>query len=85
MKPCETCGNTYDKAFEVAIGGTTHTFDSFACAIHMLAPRCNHCDAAIIGHGMEARGQYFCCANCARQTGITELADRADDLGTASP
>ena len=24
MKPCETCGNTYDKAFEVSIGGTSH-------------------------------------------------------------
>src|SRR5512146_2321352 len=70
MKPCETCGNTYDKAFEVSIGGTTHTFDSFACAIHMLAPRCLHCKVAIIGQGMEARGQYFCCAACARQAGI---------------
>ena len=26
-KTCETCGNTYDKAFEVVMGGTTHTFD----------------------------------------------------------
>jgi len=67
MKACETCGNTYDKAFEVSIGGTTHTFDSF------------------IGHGMEARGQYFCCAYCARQAGVHELHDRADDRGTASP
>ena len=84
-KACETCGNTYDKAFEVKIGGTTHTFDSFACAIHMLAPRCNHCKAAIIGHGMEARGQYFCCAYCARQAGIHELSDRAPDPGAAHP
>jgi hypothetical protein len=85
MKPCETCGNSYDKAFEVSIGGTTHTFDSFACAIHMLAPRCNHCKVAIIGHGMEARGQYFCCSHCARQAGIHELADRAPDRGAAAP
>ena len=85
MKPCETCGNTYDKAFEVSIGGTTHTLDSFACAIHMLAPRCNHCKVPIIGHGMEARGQYFCCAYCARQTGIDELRDRAPDHGAAAP
>src|SRR5262249_50345511 len=77
MKACETCGNTYDKAFEVSIGGTTHTFDSFACAIHMLAPRCNHCKVPIIGQGMEARGQYYCCAYCARQVGIHDLSDRA--------
>ena len=52
MKECECCGNTYDKAFEVHIGGTTHTFDSFASAIHLLAPRCAHCKVPIIGHGM---------------------------------
>jgi hypothetical protein len=85
MKPCETCGNVYDKAFEVKIGGTTHTFDSFACAIHMLAPRCAHCQTPIIGHGMEARGQYYCCASCARVAGIDELADRAPDRGQAAP
>ena len=85
MKPCETCGNTYDKAFEVSIGGTTHTFDSFQCAIQMLAPRCYHCKVVIIGQGMEARGQYFCCAACARQAGVHELSDRAPDSGTASP
>jgi hypothetical protein len=85
MKPCETCGNTYDKAFEVKMGGTTHVFDSFGCAIHMLAPRCNHCKVPIIGHGMEARGQYFCCAYCARQEGVDELADRAPDGGEARP
>jgi hypothetical protein len=85
MKPCETCGNVYDKAFEVKIGGTTHTFDSFACAIHMLAPRCNHCKVPIVSQGMEARGQYFCCAACARQVGIDELSDRAPDSGAAPP
>ena len=85
MKACETCGNTYDKTFDVTMGGTTHTFDSFACAIHMLAPRCKHCKAAIIGPGMEARGQYFCCAYCARESGVNELADRAPDRATATP
>ena len=37
MARCETCGNDYDKAFEVTMNGTTHTFDSFECAIHALA------------------------------------------------
>src|SRR5262245_3628381 len=40
---CETCGNDYDKAFQVTKGGVTHTFDSFECAIHALAPTCAHC------------------------------------------
>lgn len=29
MAQCEVCGNEYDKAFEVVMGGTSHTFDSF--------------------------------------------------------
>jgi hypothetical protein len=85
MKNCECCGNSYDKAFELTIGGTTHVFDSLQCAIHVLAPRCYHCKVPIIGHGLEARGQYFCCAHCARQAGVEEVADRAPDLGAAPP
>jgi len=84
MKECECCGNTYDKAFEVQIGGTTHTFDSFQCAINVLAPRCAHCKVPIIGQGMEGMGQTFCCAHCARKAGVTELADRAPDQGAAA-
>ena len=81
MKTCDCCGNTYDKAFEIAMGGTTHTFDSFQCAIQMLAPRCAHCKCTIIGHGIEAQEQFFCCAHCARQAGVTDVADR----GAARP
>ena len=33
MPTCETCGNPYDKCFDVIIGGKHHTFDSFECAI----------------------------------------------------
>jgi hypothetical protein len=40
MSQCETCGNNYDKAFQVC---KTHTYDSFECAIHALAPVCGHC------------------------------------------
>src|SRR5258708_39770296 len=75
LKNCECCGNSYDKAFELTIGGTTHVFDSLQCAIHVLAPRCAHCKVPIIGHGLEARSQYFCCAHCARKSGIDEVAD----------
>ncbi|MGI0024504.1 MAG: hypothetical protein ACREA4_05085, partial [Nitrososphaera sp.] len=45
---CEVCGNTYDKSFEVRMGGETHVFDCFECAIHALAPTCAHCACRII-------------------------------------
>jgi hypothetical protein len=77
MAVCETCGNDYDKAFEVRIGGSTHIFDSFECAIHALAPTCEHCDCRIIGHGVEANGRMFCCAHCATEEGVRGVEDRA--------
>jgi hypothetical protein len=77
MANCEVCGNDYDKSFEVSVGGGTHTFDSFECAIHALAPTCNHCGIRIVGHGMEGKtGVMFCCANCAKQEGIKGVKDR---------
>jgi hypothetical protein len=77
MAQCEVCGNDYDKAFQVIVADTTHTFDSFECAIHALAPTCAHCGCRIIGHGVEADGRIFCCANCAKQEGDDRLIDRA--------
>lgn len=73
---CETCGNDYDKAFQVLKGGQTHTFDSFECAIHALAPRCAHCGARVIGHGMEQDDRVFCCAHCANAEGAEGVRDR---------
>ncbi|HEY8466152.1 MAG TPA: hypothetical protein VIL04_05055 [Solirubrobacterales bacterium] len=77
MAVCEVCGNDYDKAFEVTKAGETHTFDSFECAIHALAPQCEHCGVRIVGHGVEADGAIFCCADCAEHEGVTALTDRA--------
>lgn len=76
MARCDVCGNEYDKAFEVRSGAGSYTFDSFECAIHKLAPACAHCGCRVIGHGVEARGQIFCCANCARHAGAERVADR---------
>lgn len=77
MPTCETCGNNYDKAFTVTMGGDDHVFDSFECAIQSLAPRCEHCDCRIIGHGVEVGdGRMFCCANCAEHAGEKGLKDR---------
>ena len=76
MAVCEVCGNDYDKAFQVTIGGSTHTFDSFECAIHAVAPVCEHCGCRVIGHGVESDGRIFCCAHCADESGVPELRDR---------
>jgi hypothetical protein len=77
MAKCDVCGNDYDKAFQVTMGGRSHTFDSFECAVHALAPKCAHCGCRIVGHGVEKNGSMYCCAHCATHEGATELRDRA--------
>jgi hypothetical protein len=79
MPRCDVCGNDYDKAFQVTAGGATHTFDSFECAIHRLAPTCEHCGCKIVGHGVEAGSRVYCCASCARHSGVKSLKDRATE------
>jgi hypothetical protein len=78
MAACELCGNHYDKTFEVLMGGKRHVFDSFECAIQVLAPKCARCGCRIIGHGNEvAGGGFYCCAHCAREAGHPEQRDRS--------
>lgn len=76
MAVCEVCGNDYDKAFEVTLDGRSHVFDSFECAIHALAPECERCHCKIIGHGVESKARYYCCANCAALSGVAGARDR---------
>jgi hypothetical protein len=76
MPKCDLCGNDYDKAFQISAQGRTLTFDSFECAIEVLAPRCAHCNCRIIGHGAEANGRMYCCAHCAASEGVSGLVDR---------
>lgn len=78
MPACATCGNSYDRAFQVVMDGETYWFDSFECAIHALAPTCGHCGCKVIGHGVEQQGAIYCCAHCASELGATALRDRAD-------
>jgi hypothetical protein len=77
MAKCETCGNDYDRPLEITLDGQRHLFDSFECAIHALAPTCEHCSCRIIGHGLQDGDRWFCCAHCARERGATGLADRS--------
>lgn len=76
MARCEVCGNDYDLAFEVHAQGAVHVFDCFECAIHAMAPRCEHCGVPMIGHGVCANERMFCCASCASAAGVPGIVDR---------
>ena len=81
MARCEVCGNDYDKSFEVVAAGVHHTFDSFECAIHLMAPICEHCGCKVVGHGTEVAGRFYCCAHCAKVAEHTDaVVDRLDAL-----
>ncbi|HET6365774.1 MAG TPA: hypothetical protein VFG27_01030 [Pseudomonadales bacterium] len=77
MARCEVCGNEYRKTLEIKYEGRVATFDSFECAIHAMAPTCEHCGCRVIGHGVELGERIFCCANCAQMVGISEKAVNA--------
>jgi hypothetical protein len=76
MAQCELCKNDYDKSFEIVMAGKKHVFDCFECAIHVLAPLCRNCGCKIIGHGLEAKGLFYCCDHCAEKEGVQGLKDR---------
>jgi len=76
MARCDVCGNDYDKAFSITGPLGSGTFDAFECAIHALAPKCAHCGCMIIGHGAEHDGTMYCCAHCAKASGVVGIDDR---------
>lgn len=76
MASCEVCGNDYELSFEVIAAGAHHTFDSFECAIHLLAPICEHCGCKVVGHGTDVGGRFYCCAHCAREAEGAEIEVR---------
>jgi hypothetical protein len=77
MARCDVCGNDYARSFEIRANGKSHTFDSFECAIQALAPTCAHCRCRIIGHGIEAGDDFYCCAHCAHSSGVNNVRDNA--------
>jgi len=83
MAACEVCGNDYRLSFEVHAAGAVHTFDSFECAVHLLAPVCENCGCKVVGHGVEADGVFYCCAHCARRGGQASAGQLADAAGEA--
>jgi hypothetical protein len=77
MVRCETCGNDYDKGFQVVMQGkSAHHFDCFECAIQALAPRCGRCKVPVLGHGVEGAGTIYCGAHCAKTAGAVGAVDR---------
>ena len=76
QQTCMNCGNKYDKSFQVTLNSQEYTFDCFECAINKLAPTCLCCGTKIIGHGVEADSQMYCCAHCAKMSGVMEIVDR---------
>lgn len=62
--------------FEVHAQGVVHVFDCFSCAIHRMAPVCEHCNVPIISQGAEVDGQFYCGAHCARAAGKKGIVDR---------
>jgi len=88
MAVCVVCGNDYDKSFQILPDGAGEAlvFDSFECAIHRLAPTCEHCQCRIIGHGSEVDGRIYCCAHCARHAEETNaVRDRVENTSSNVP
>jgi hypothetical protein len=77
MAKCETCGNEYERTFDITRDGQRHVFDSFECAIQALAPVCDRCGCRIIGHGVEADDRHYCGAHCAKQQAAAAAQDLA--------
>lgn len=70
MGACDVCGNQEERTFTVTMGNQTGTFDSFECAIHMMAPACEHCGCRILGHPVKGEVGVYCCLHCARRQEI---------------
>jgi hypothetical protein len=81
MAVCEVCGNEYPLTFEVRAAGAVHVFDCFECAIHGMAPECEHCGCRIVGHGVNVEGSLYCCAHCARESDRAEGMKIRDTVG----
>lgn len=65
METCASCGREATDLFTIIRDDLTRKFDSFECAIHVMAPRCAHCQCTILGHPVHHNGGTFCCEHCA--------------------
>jgi hypothetical protein len=65
---CDLCCRESNNFFEIRIARKRYVFDSFQCAIQLLAPVCAHCGKRIVGHGVEVHALTFCCTSCGAQS-----------------
>ena len=73
---CEVCGNSRDQCFEVLLGGESHIFDSFECAMDALTPKCAYCGCTFVGHGVHLGNTVYCSYHCANDHSIHEYETR---------
>ncbi|WP_405774372.1 hypothetical protein [Streptomyces sp. NBC_00859] len=85
MAACEVCGNDSEIAFEVRAADALHTFDSFECAVHRLAPVCDSCGCRVLGAAHRSGGRFYCCgcAHCAHVQDHTARQDHTAGTGDA--
>jgi hypothetical protein len=76
MRNCEMCESDDEHIFQVIMSGEIHQFDSFACAIRALAPRCYRCGRIILGRGVEDSGAIFCGAHCSHIGGFFNVVNQ---------
>jgi hypothetical protein len=73
---CEVCGNGDGGCFEVLLGGVSHIFDSFECAMHAMTPKCEFCGCQVVGHGIKDGSTFFCSYLCANLHTVREYEAR---------
>nr|WP_139005492.1 hypothetical protein [Arthrobacter crystallopoietes] len=76
MSHCAGCGSTAGRFFAITVNNQTRAFDSFECAIHVMAPNCSRCGCRILGHPVEAYPKVYCCSHCAGEAGESGTARR---------
>lgn len=85
MTVCDSCGNPDGNLFTIIRDAETRTFDSFECAIHVMAPRCGHCGCPILGHGFTNDAGLFCCEHCGTQASTEQSKPTGDAYRPAVP
>jgi len=85
MGGCDVCGSSEGRMFTVSMGNQSGTFDSFECAIHMMAPACEHCGCRILGHPVDSEAGIYCCMHCAREAGNPHRAAQPEHSTVAVP
>ena len=85
MGSCDVCGGREGRMFTVTMGSQTGTFDSFECAIHLMAISCEHCGCRVLGHPIENESGIFCCDHCAREAGNPHRPARRESSTVAVP